>query len=109
MPSYSRGEVILVRFPFSDLSAAKVRPAIVVNTPHVSRDVFAVPLTSKTDSLLEGEFVLADWKTAGLNVASAVKPGVYTFHHQLIARSIGSLSKPDVDQVNLALRGWLGF
>ena len=60
MPSYSKNEVILVRYPFSNLSGAKVRPAIVVNAPHVSQDIVIVPLTSKVSSLLSGEFVLAD-------------------------------------------------
>jgi len=46
MPSYSKNEVILVRYPFSALSGVKVRPAIIVNAPHVSQDVFIVPLTS---------------------------------------------------------------
>lgn len=73
MPSYSKNEVILVRYPFSDLSSAKVRPAIVVNSAHVSQDVIIVPLTSKVFPLLAGEFALADWKAAGLNVASAAK------------------------------------
>ena len=54
MPSYSKNEVILVRYPFSALSGVKVRPAIVVNAPHVSQDVFIVPLTSRTTSLLAG-------------------------------------------------------
>jgi hypothetical protein len=56
MPSYSKNDVILVRYPFSALSGVKVRPAIVVNAPHVSQDVFIVPLTSRTTSLLAGEF-----------------------------------------------------
>ena len=60
MPSYSKNDIILVRYPFSDLSAAKVKPAVVVSAPHVSQDNFIVPLTSKTVSLLAGEFVLAD-------------------------------------------------
>jgi mRNA interferase MazF len=55
MPSYSKNEVILVRYPFSALSGVKVRPAIIVNAPHVSQDVFIVPLTSRTTSLLAGE------------------------------------------------------
>ena len=59
MPSYSKHEVILVRYPFSALSGVKVRPAVVVNAPHVSQDVFIVPLTSRTASLLAGECVLA--------------------------------------------------
>jgi mRNA interferase MazF len=78
MPSYSKNEVILVKYPFSGLSGAKVRPAIIVTAAHPSRDVFIVPLTSKTNALLAGEFVLADWTTAGLNVESAVKRGLYT-------------------------------
>ena len=78
MPNYSKNDIILVRYPFSDLSGSKVTPAIVVNTPHASQDLFIVPLTSKTTSLLVGEFVLCDSKGAGLNVETAVKRGLYT-------------------------------
>jgi mRNA interferase MazF len=39
-------EIILVRYPFSDLSGAKVRPAVIVSAPHVSQDIFVVPLTT---------------------------------------------------------------
>ncbi|MFM7885354.1 MAG: MazF family transcriptional regulator, partial [Pseudanabaena sp.] len=70
MPNYSKNIVILVRYPFSDLSNAKVRPAVIVNTPHSSQDILIVPLTSKTGSLLDGEFVLDDWMAAGLNVVT---------------------------------------
>ena len=42
MPSDSKHEVVLVRYPFSDLTSAKVRPAIVINAPHVSQDLFVV-------------------------------------------------------------------
>ena len=109
MPSYSKNEVILVRYPFSNLSGSKVRPAIVVNTSHVSQDVIIVPLTSKVSPLLAGEFVLADWKVAGLNVASAAKRGVYTVHQSLVIKSIGSLSAPDAGMLDASLRGWLGL
>jgi mRNA interferase MazF len=53
MPSFSKHEVVLVRYPFSDLTGAKVRPAVIIGTSHVSQDVFIVPLTSKTTSLLK--------------------------------------------------------
>jgi mRNA interferase MazF len=57
MPSYSNHDVILVRYPFSDLSSSKVRPAVVVSTSHASQDILITPLTSKTGSLMTGEFV----------------------------------------------------
>jgi mRNA interferase MazF len=107
MPSYSKNEIILVRYPFSNLSGAKVRPAAVVNAPHVSQDIVIVPLTSKVSPLLSGEFVLADWKAAGLNVPSAVKRGLYTVHQSLVIKSVGKLSAADASNLEGSLRDWL--
>lgn len=109
MPSYSKNDIILVRYPFSNLSSSKVRPAIVVSAPHVSQDIMIVPLTSKTASLLEGEFVLAEWSTAGLNVTTAVKRGLYTVHESLVVTTIGQLADSDAERLDQSLRGWLGL
>ena len=109
MSSYSKNEVILVRYPFSNLLGSKVRPAIVVNASHTSQDVIIVPLTSKVSALLAGEFVLADWKGAGLNVASAVKRGLYIVHRSLVIKSVGGLSASDSGSLDTSLRGWLGL
>ncbi len=109
MPSYFKNDVILVRYPFSDLSSSKVRPAVVVSAPHVSQDIMITPLTSKTGSLLEGEFVLSEWSAAGLNVATAVKRGLYTVHESLVVKVIGKLAGADAEQLEQSLRGWLGL
>lgn len=109
MPSYSKNDVILVQYPFSDLSATKVRPAIAIHAPHPSQDSLIVPLTSRTAALLPGEFVLIDWAAAGLNVPSAVKRGIYTVHPSLIVRLVGQLSVGDTQQLEQSLREWLGL
>ncbi|MBE9138804.1 type II toxin-antitoxin system PemK/MazF family toxin [Nodosilinea sp. LEGE 07088] len=109
MPSYSKLDVILVRYPFSDLSSAKVRPAVVINAVHSSQDIFITPLTSKTSLLRAGEFVLSEWAFAGLNVVTAVKRGVYTVHNSLVIKVIGQLAKADAEQLEQSLRGWLGL
>jgi len=109
MASYSKNEVILVRYPFSALSGVKVRPAIIVNAPHVSQDVFIVPLTSRTTSLLAGEFVLATLAAAVLHVPTSVKRGLYTVHATLILKRVGRLTPTDAEQVSQALRQWLGL
>ncbi|HEV7375194.1 MAG TPA: type II toxin-antitoxin system PemK/MazF family toxin [Pyrinomonadaceae bacterium] len=109
MPRYSKSEVVLVHYPFSNLSGSKVRPAIVVNTSHISQDIIVVPLTSKTSPLLAGEFILADWNKAGLNVPSAVKRGLYTVQQNLVAKSIGKLSDADAINLESSLRDWLGL
>ncbi|MEN3334250.1 MAG: mRNA interferase MazF [Blastocatellia bacterium] len=109
MSNYSRGEVVLVRYPFSDLSGSKIRPAVIVNSHHSSKDVFILPLTSKTTSLLSGEFILKDWSQAGLNVETAVKRGIYTVHQNLIAQRVGKLSNSDLQDMDNASRLWLGL
>lgn len=109
MPSYSKHDVILVRYPFSDLSSSKVRPAVVVSTSHPSQDIIITPLTSKTSSLLEGEFMLSEWAGAGLNVATAVKRGIYTVHESLVIKVIGQLMDMDAKRLKQSLQGWLGL
>ena len=109
MPNYSKNDVILVRYPFSNLSGLKVRPGVIVSAPHISRDIFIVPLTSRTMSLLPGEFVLEDWKSAGLNVITAVKRGIYTINESLVLKKVGELSTTDLKNLKKSLYQWLGL
>jgi mRNA interferase MazF len=71
--------------------------------------VLIIPLTSKTNSLLAGEFLLANWMQAGLNVESAVKRGIYTVQQRLIAKSVGKLSHGDAEELERSLRNWLSI
>lgn len=109
MANYWKNDVILVRYPFSDLSNSKIRPAIIVSSPHTSQDVLITPLTSKTQLLLEGEFILSDCKKAGLNVETAVKRGIYTIYQGLILKKVGKLVDADATKLEQSLRQWLGL
>jgi mRNA interferase MazF len=108
MPSYSKGDVVLVQVPFSDLSDRKVRPAVIVSAAHKSQDVFVVPITSKTNALLAREFVMNDWRGVGLNVVSAIKR-LFTIHRDLILKTLGRISPADDSELTQSLRGWLGL
>jgi mRNA interferase MazF len=107
MATFSKNEIVLVRYPFSDLSTTKVRPAVVFTRLGKSPDYVIVPLTSKSGRLSAGEFILADWQSAGLNLPSAVKQGLYTIHSSLILRSVGRLSAEDARQIEQSVRQWL--
>ncbi|MCL4858917.1 MAG: type II toxin-antitoxin system PemK/MazF family toxin [Caldilineaceae bacterium] len=109
MPSYSQHDIVLITYPFTDLSGAKVRPAVVVSAPHASTDLFIVPLTSRINPLLAGEFILTDWKGAGLNTPSALKRGLFTVHQRLVAKHIGRLQAHDIFTLDESLRLWLGL
>ena len=96
MPSYFKYDIILVKYPFSDLSNTKIRPAVIISVQPPSQDLIISPLTSKTSSLLLGEFILDDLAFAGLNVVTAIKRGIYTIHESLVIKVIGQLIEADI-------------
>ena len=103
MPNYSRNDILLVRYPFTDLSGVKVRPAVVVHAPHPSQDSFVVPLTSRLAALQAGEFALTEWEKAGLAEDRRPKtdsvPCLPSSVLRLLLRSRSSPPRPRVDAV----------
>jgi mRNA interferase MazF len=107
MSSYSKSDVVLVPIPFTDFSAAKVRPAVVVGADGRSNDVILVGLTSRTTGFRDGEFVLADLAGTGLHLETAAKRAVWTIHRSLLKQRLGSLSARDAARLDDSLRLWL--
>jgi mRNA interferase MazF len=108
--NFSKGDIVLLPYPFTDLQASKVRPAVVVAPENgIYSDVFVVPITSRTTTLNSGEYLLKDWSSAGLNVPSAVKRGCVLVDTKLILKKVGTCSKPDVANLNKALKQWLAL
>ena len=109
MSNYSKNEIVLIKYPFSDLSTFKVRPAIVVNSDYPSKDLIIIPLTSRMINLLPGEFILSKWKESGLNVPTIVKRGIFTIDEKLVIQSIGKLHQDDIIYLEKSILYWLGF
>jgi mRNA interferase MazF len=112
--SYRRGEVVLVPFPFTDLSSAKQRPALVVSPDgwNASQsDVLLVALTSQIPvPLPAGDVLLSpdDLRTGGLPKATLARPTkLITIHQALIRRSLGQVSEPTLKNVLSTLRSFL--
>ncbi len=103
MPNFSKDELVI--YTFSDWTRSKVPPAVVANASHRSQDLFIVPLTSKTGNLLAGGFVLAEWKSAGLNAESAVKRGLFTINDSFVRMSVGKLDSSEAESLGVLLRG----
>lgn len=103
------GEVVLVRFPFSDFATAKKRPALVlVRTTRSPRNRLATVamITSQVEALtLQGDVLLADWKAAGLLHPSLLRLAkIATVDDQLIDKAIGRLSARDLKAARAAFR-----
>lgn len=112
--NYRRGEVVLVPFPFTDLSSTKQRPALVVSPDgwNTSQsDVLLVALTSQISTSLPKEDILLtteDLHTGGLPKASLVRPTkLITIHQALIRRRLGQISDATLQNVLSGLRSFL--
>ena len=75
----TRGKVVLVPFPFNDLSTTKVRPAVCLTEPiGPHRHIILAFITSRIPTdLLESDVVLdssqVDFTTTGLRVSSTLR------------------------------------
>ncbi|HKZ75207.1 MAG TPA: type II toxin-antitoxin system PemK/MazF family toxin [Actinomycetota bacterium] len=108
---YSQGDLILVPFPFTDLSATKRRPAVVVSPDHFHRtadDVVLVAVTaqpSAAPSEMDLGLVQSDLALGRIPRPSTVKLAkLFTMHQRLIAKRIGRLRQPKLTEALDRLR-----
>ncbi len=109
---FSRGDVFFVNVRFSDGSAVKRRPAIVVSVDqfHAERaDALIVPLTTNMASRRFGDFLLKDWEVAGLPRASLAKGIIETIERSTFGRRLGRLTDVDLAGVERSLIDVLGL
>lgn len=98
---YNRGDVVLVPFPFTDLTSVKQRPAVIVSPDHLNAqrdDRVLAAITSQVPTQLGADEILlsaADLGGTGLLKTSAIKLGkLVTIHQDLVRRKIGVLPTP---------------
>ncbi len=106
------GDVVLVRFVFSDESDVKRRPALVVSTEryHKGRqEIIVAAITSKTVRLLMGDHKLRSWKEAGLLHPSTVTGIIRTVKKEMISSRLGAATSADLQKVQHNLREILGL
>jgi len=95
-----KGDVVVVPFPFSDLTQAKRRPALVLSalegddlilcqiTSQYTRDNYAVPLTDK------------DFQTGTLKQPSNVRPNrIFTADGHIVLYRVGGLRVERLNEI----------
>ncbi len=94
------GAVVLVPFPFSDLSQAKLRPAIVLAA--VGRDdwILCQVTSNPYHDPLALSLVDDDFASGSLRVTSYARPGkLFTAHQQLMVTRVGQLKLQAAQQI----------
>ena len=100
MATFVKGDVIVVPFPFSDLSGEKKRPAMVI-TELDGDDIILCQITSQQISdrysIQLGD---QDFDEGTLKKSSNLRPNrIFTADKQIILYKVGRLKKQKIDQI----------
>lgn len=104
MGAFTAGSVVLVRFPFSDLSQAKLRPAVVI-ADGGRGDWLLCQITSSGYSDAQAITLTdANFLEGGLQKVGYVRVGkLFTVNENFIARRVGRLERTFFEQVRGAV------
>ncbi|MBV8799015.1 MAG: type II toxin-antitoxin system PemK/MazF family toxin [Alphaproteobacteria bacterium] len=88
---FAFGSIVLTRFPFTDLSSAKVRPARVISDHNDRRsDIVLAFMTSNTSAAIADALLLQPSSHNGLKVPTLVRfDKIATLEMQIVAGKIG--------------------
>jgi mRNA interferase MazF len=94
MAGFIKGDVVVIPFPFSDLSGNKRRPALVLATLP-GNDIILCQITSRNrKDKYTTALSLADFISGGLPVDSYVRPNrIFTADKNIIVRKAGTIKK----------------
>jgi len=87
------GDVIVIPFPFADLTGYKRRPAVVIGYGEHAEDVILCQITSKQYASESIPLLATDFESGGLPGASFVRPlKVFTGSADLLERTAGRVT-----------------
>ena len=113
-----RGDIVLVGFPFTDLTATKVRPALVVSPAAYHRatgDALLAAISSATGRRPQPTQVSVrqtdpGFPATGLKTSSWILCGkLFTVEQRLLLRRLGRLDRATTDRIDRALAAALGL
>lgn len=112
MTIYSFGDILLVPFPFTNLTSTKKRPTVVVSSDNYNRqklDLIIMAIMSQFNSSLNfGEMAISDFRNAGLLKPSIIKPVITTIEKSLVIKKLGQLNDLDCQNLQQLIGSILG-
>ena len=103
---YKKWEIVLVPFPFTDLTTTKKRPALIIspNEYNEKLDVVIAFITSKLDLEYRiGDYKIQEWEKSNLPKPSMLRMKFATIDKSIIRKKLGRLIENDVKEFSKLL------
>jgi len=102
-------DIVLLPFPFSDLSSTKLRPVLVLSASNLQGDFLAVQITSQLHHVIQTPLADTDLIAGNLPKVSVIRPDkLFSLNQSLVVRRIGKLSSPALARVRAAVCQTMG-
>lgn len=103
MTSFSKYEVVVVKFPFASSLKYKARPAVVVSSDiynENSRNLLLIlAISSSVENKLDFELEIKNWKESGLLKPSIFKSSIATIEQDYVVSKLGILGLEDIKRL----------
>ena len=99
---YSRGEIVLIPVPFTDLSATKKRPVLIISNNKYNTADQDMIVAAVTSNLIQQGVSLTngDLTQGHLPKPSIIRSDkVYTLNQKIVVKKIGSVAEGILDEV----------
>jgi mRNA interferase MazF len=98
-----KGDIVLIPFPYTNLSGQKLRPAVILNVSN--NDIIACFITSQLHWQEPTDVVLVPNKTNGLKIQSLLRTSkIATLHQSLVRGLLGRLTESETIEFNIKLK-----
>ncbi|MBI2918435.1 MAG: type II toxin-antitoxin system PemK/MazF family toxin [Chloroflexi bacterium] len=100
MVTPAAGAVVLVPFPFSDLSQAKLRPAVVLADAGRGDWILCQVTSNPYGDARSVSLLAASFAVGSLNITSYARPGkLFTANRDLMVAEVGRLHRGPLQQI----------
>lgn len=99
--TYKQGDMILILFPFSDLTGNKKRPALIINRPDAYNETHLIcMMITSVQRDTPSDLPIPHWKEAGLLKPSMVRINkIFTIDDHMVQRKLGRLKQPNLQPI----------
>ncbi len=92
--TYSIGDILLIKFPFTNLSDAKKRPVLVIKVDHIYGDFICFQITSKSTSENLIKIESNDLYSGELKLTSFLKyDKCFTLSNQIVEKKLATVNQ----------------
>ena len=107
---FERGDLLLVPFPFTDLSATKRRPVLAITAADSYGDFIAIPVTSRPQAEHGLPIAATDMLAGTLPAASWIRTNrIVTLNASLVIKTVGRVSEAVVATAVERFCGYIGY